>query len=649
MAAAAAALSLVEHIHHEKQEQGSMLCAQHALNALLQGSYYDPSQLADIARQLDELEKDQVDDETWRNRDQSSLNMDDTGYFSVSVLEQALQVWGLRLIRWRGEQMRPFQSTPEERLAFILNLESHWFTIRSFQGGYWFNLNSFLEKPTYVGPSYLGALLDQAETEGYSVFTVLQDEHTRSDFHSSIADQCAATLPSSALVSAEESLGAAAVVNSAMEGLRPTLPDSSKSTSNGKEGDQDEEADLQAALQASLADSDFRKSGASTSASTTGGEVSSRMQSPTIVGQRRARTGARGAHDTEMLTDNDEVETDEQVDAIAPSRRRARGLAPSSSSLSTARGAPYLLPTASGGRRRASRQHSEEGNQASFRRRRARDTGASREDAINLDGDDGSRTITADIAQSTGAIELVDDDDDDDDDDFVQMQSSSAPRSPFLNPALMRSAGSTNSEDDFHSLSSGDEGGALGESWVQHDVDAIRRQAMIQDRSYDDEDAQLQAALAASMGQTVSSAGVGAGAFAVPGTAAGGTVSFEDDLAAADWINEEDQRAIREAQATFTNMTRQVSNRSNSPPPPDVERIARMRADAKRKAEEEEEARLRSATAGVVAASLQEKVTDENNGQSDEESDSDEEPQMSAEEMRRARLARFSAGGAGGS
>jgi hypothetical protein len=30
----------------EKQEQGSMLCAQHALNALLQGSYYDPSQLA---------------------------------------------------------------------------------------------------------------------------------------------------------------------------------------------------------------------------------------------------------------------------------------------------------------------------------------------------------------------------------------------------------------------------------------------------------------------------------------------------------------------------------------------------------------------------------------------------------------------------
>ena len=30
----------------EQQEHGSMLCAQHALNALLQGNYYDPSQLA---------------------------------------------------------------------------------------------------------------------------------------------------------------------------------------------------------------------------------------------------------------------------------------------------------------------------------------------------------------------------------------------------------------------------------------------------------------------------------------------------------------------------------------------------------------------------------------------------------------------------
>lgn len=55
----------------------------------------------------------------------------------MSVLEQALEVWGLSLVRWRSEAMRQYQSKPEEQLAFVLNLESHWFTIRGFLGGYW--------------------------------------------------------------------------------------------------------------------------------------------------------------------------------------------------------------------------------------------------------------------------------------------------------------------------------------------------------------------------------------------------------------------------------------------------------------------------------------------------------------------------------
>jgi ataxin-3 len=62
-----------------------MLCAQHALNALLQGNYFDPSQLADIAKQLDELERSQLDDEAWRSRDTASLNMDDTGRWQPQI------------------------------------------------------------------------------------------------------------------------------------------------------------------------------------------------------------------------------------------------------------------------------------------------------------------------------------------------------------------------------------------------------------------------------------------------------------------------------------------------------------------------------------------------------------------------------------
>jgi hypothetical protein len=47
------------------------------------------------------------------NQIKKSYNYDDTGYFSISVLERAMEVWDLTLVRWRGEAMRPFQEKPE--------------------------------------------------------------------------------------------------------------------------------------------------------------------------------------------------------------------------------------------------------------------------------------------------------------------------------------------------------------------------------------------------------------------------------------------------------------------------------------------------------------------------------------------------------
>jgi ataxin-3 len=63
------------------------------------------------------------------------------------------------------------------QLGFILNLEQHWFTLRRFGPasahidedtgeGHWFNLNSFLSAPEWVGKLYLGMVLQQAEAEG---------------------------------------------------------------------------------------------------------------------------------------------------------------------------------------------------------------------------------------------------------------------------------------------------------------------------------------------------------------------------------------------------------------------------------------------------------------------------------------------------
>lgn len=69
------------------------------------------------------------------------------------------------------------ESPRSTQFAFILNMGEHWFTLRRFGPalanidndagkGHWFNLNSFLSAPEWVGKLYLGMVLQQAETEG---------------------------------------------------------------------------------------------------------------------------------------------------------------------------------------------------------------------------------------------------------------------------------------------------------------------------------------------------------------------------------------------------------------------------------------------------------------------------------------------------
>ena len=68
-------------------QQEGQLCAQHCLNALLQGPYYTAVDLATIAGQLDEEEKRRMaggtagenSEEYRRFIAQPSANMDDTG------------------------------------------------------------------------------------------------------------------------------------------------------------------------------------------------------------------------------------------------------------------------------------------------------------------------------------------------------------------------------------------------------------------------------------------------------------------------------------------------------------------------------------------------------------------------------------------
>ena len=68
-------------------------------------------------------------------------------------------------------------SITSKQLAFVLNLQQHWFTLRRFgpaspnyetdEGeGFWFNLNSQYPAPKWVSRTYLGMFLQQSEEEG---------------------------------------------------------------------------------------------------------------------------------------------------------------------------------------------------------------------------------------------------------------------------------------------------------------------------------------------------------------------------------------------------------------------------------------------------------------------------------------------------
>ena len=87
-------------------QQEGQLCGQHCLNALLQGPYYTAVDLGSIAQQLDEEERRRMGEagedsaEYRRFVNQPSSNMDDTGFFSVQVIANALNVWGLELVSY---------------------------------------------------------------------------------------------------------------------------------------------------------------------------------------------------------------------------------------------------------------------------------------------------------------------------------------------------------------------------------------------------------------------------------------------------------------------------------------------------------------------------------------------------------------------
>ena len=162
-------------IYHEVQE--SLLCGQHCLNNLLQAPFFSPIDLGDIALELDELEyqsmtvNGEITDDTRSYLKEGSGNVDESGNFSIQVLITAVKrSHDLELILWNSNEGTNCEDPALEN-AFILNRQSHWFTIRKINNRWW-NLNSTLLRPEEITPFYLTAFLAQFREEGYSVFIV---------------------------------------------------------------------------------------------------------------------------------------------------------------------------------------------------------------------------------------------------------------------------------------------------------------------------------------------------------------------------------------------------------------------------------------------------------------------------------------------
>lgn len=168
----------METIFHEKQE-GS-LCAQHCLNGLLQGEYFTAVDLATLAQQIDEQERQTMAEGGLHSEDyrlflhQPSSNLDDSGYFSVQVIASALKVWGLELVPYSSSDpvAQAAQRDPTKQKAYICNYKDHWFTIRKLASR-WVNLNSLLPEPELISSTYLSLFLVQLQQEGYSIFIVV--------------------------------------------------------------------------------------------------------------------------------------------------------------------------------------------------------------------------------------------------------------------------------------------------------------------------------------------------------------------------------------------------------------------------------------------------------------------------------------------
>jgi ataxin-3 len=138
------------------------------LKSSSQGPYFTALDLSELARQIDAQEQQQLPNES------ESQNYDDSGYFSIQVMIKALQIWNLELIPLGSQDAHEAARYPTREIAYICNLDNHWFCLRRFglEKKQWYNLDSLQPSPNPITDSYLGLFIAQLQNDGYSIFIV---------------------------------------------------------------------------------------------------------------------------------------------------------------------------------------------------------------------------------------------------------------------------------------------------------------------------------------------------------------------------------------------------------------------------------------------------------------------------------------------
>eukprot|EP00887_Chlorella_sp_A99_P005363 scaffold1.g5363.t1 len=162
-------------LYHESQK--AALCGVHALNTLLQGPFFTEFDLAQMAQELDALERQLL----------AEAGIDSADYLQHvagahpptfpspqlggTVLSKALEIWGLQAVPLTSPDAEAVRREPVLGEAFIANLREHWFTIRRVGEEFW-NFNSIYPAPEPLSSFYLSAYLGSLQEQGYTVYWI---------------------------------------------------------------------------------------------------------------------------------------------------------------------------------------------------------------------------------------------------------------------------------------------------------------------------------------------------------------------------------------------------------------------------------------------------------------------------------------------